>query len=466
MKKPEDKKEIEQNPSVVDAKDKIEKVLMKWFIDDPVMLGAYCLIDKVPDKSQETIGISSKARPPCIKFNPNFINMISEERLECIMAQEGFKILLKHPTSRLADPKNIASLASSVTVTPMSLGSLLNMEGMDDFFPTPEKFGLKAGEYFEEYFRNLMDDVEDTNQKIKDIWDSMSDEEKQDLVDNAMKAQAQSGQQEEGDGEEKGEGQQPGEGGEGQPQEGEGEGEGGFKEFNSENEAMKEYFNPNGTNAADWQPNDLFDAEVKNLVDNHKNSTRDWGKFTGSAMGEIVAANTPKISWKEVIKKFSRSVMSKRTVCTRMKPNRRHGFRLPGQRREFDTKIIFALDVSGSMSDEDIAEGLAVINATCKHAEITYIMFDTQIKRVETDFKKARGTFKVYGRGGTDFQCIIDYANEHRVDGIVIFTDGEACEPTKPKGRTKLLWLLHSKESRPPCDWGERAFLDRYENTH
>jgi len=443
------------------AKEKIEKVLVNWFTDDPVMLGTYCLVEKVASKDQKTLGIDTRSSTPRIKYNPNFINTLSEERLECIMAQEGFKLLLRHPTTRLAFPRNISGLASSVTVTPMSLGPLLNMEGMEDFFPTPKNFGLPEGKFFEEYFRQLMDRKSETDKRIKEIWDSMSDEEKQQMINDAMNNQGQ-GQSDPN--------QQPQDGqGQGQDdQNGQGQGQGnqdqdGFEKYDNENDAMKEYFDPNSTNNVDWGTNDLLDADIKSMVDEKKGSSKQWGKYTGEALGDIVAANTPKISWKEIVRRFGRSVMSRRTVPSRMRVNRRYKFDLPGARREYDTKIIFAVDVSGSMSDEDLKEGFAVINSVCGHAEMTYMLFDTKIKSVEKDFKKAKKSFKVTGRGGTDFQEVVDYANEHKADGLVIFTDGYADSPSKPI-KTKTLWLLHSKGQSPPVEWGFRAYLDRYEN--
>ena len=95
-----------------------------------------------------------------------------------------------------------------------------------------------------------------------------------------------------------------------------------------------------------------------------------------------------------------------------------------------------------------------------RHAEITYLLFDTEIKAVETKFKTARDTFKVLGRGGTDFELVCQYANEHSADGLIIYTDGGAAAPTMPK-KTKVLWLLTNNKLKAPVDWGFHAYLDR-----
>jgi len=358
------------------------------------------------------------------------------------MATEGFKILLKHATTRLCKPKHISSLSSNITITPFSLGNILKKNDMHDFYPKPEGFGFTDNKdrCFEEYFRELMDRQDETNEKIKEIWNSMSEDEKKEAIENAM----QNSSCECGSGEGK---------------------SSGFKEFDNSDDAMKDYFDPNSTSNKDWGENTLLEADVHNLVNDNKNK-RTWGNIGGTMLDKILSAHTPKISWKEIVRRFNKSVISMRRYRSRMKINRRYDLAQPGQRREYDTNIIFAIDSSGSMTNDDIAEGLAVINSICGHAKITYILFDTAITSIQTDFRKAKDTFEITGRGGTDFQEVVDYADKLKVDGLVIFTDGYASCPTQPL-KAKVMWLLHSKDQglTPPhgCTWGHVAYLERYE---
>jgi len=437
-----DEKDTKHFLNVTTAEKKMEKIIMKWFMEEPMMLEAINMFKKVPSNDQHTIGIDTKTRPAIIKYNPNFINTLSKERLECVLAMEGFKILLKHVTTRLCNPSEMSSLASNITITPFSLGNILKKNDMEDFYPLPEVFGLERDKCFEEYFREIMDRQDETNEKIKKIWNSMSKEEKEKALEDAMNnSQGEKGEEEGKDGK-------------------------GFKEFKNPNDAMKEYFDPNSTNSKDWGENCLLDADIKSLVNENKDRRRQWGNIGGKMIDQILSAHTPKISWKEIVRRFNKSVISMRRYCSRMKLNRRYGLAQPGQRREYDTNIIFAIDSSGSMSNNDIAEGLAVINSVCGHAKITYILFDTKITSIEKNVKKAKNSFKITGRGGTDFQDIVDYADKASVDGLVIFTDGCASCPTQPI-KAKVLWLLHSKDRglTPPygCTWGNIAYLERYE---
>lgn len=436
---------------------KMESVAIQWFVDDPVMLGIWCIVDKISDPKMDTIGINSKSSPPSIRFNPLFVNSFkSTEYLEAIMASEGFKLLLKHPTTRLKKPYAISNMSSKVTINQAIMGGVFADEEEKDFVITPQNFGLKPDKWFEYYFQRLMEMADEAMDKMEIKFGSSSDEES---------GEGQSGEGQSGEGQ-SGEGQSSNDqeskeksGDKSEDKSGE------YKDYENQSDAVKDYMDPNGNSNQGWGENDLMDADISNMVNEKKGSTKDWGKFTGDSMGNIVAANTPKISYKEIIRRFNSSVMSSKSISSRMKVNRRYDLQAPGSRRVYKSKIIFAIDVSGSMSDEMLSECFTVLNSLCKHSELTYIQFDTEIKNVEKKFRKAKKNFKVHGRGGTDFNEVCQYAEKTKTDGLVIITDGYASAPKKPKG-VKVLWLLTSKDCKPPCDFGSVAHLDLYEDIH
>jgi len=122
-----------------------------------------------------------------------------------------------------------------------------------------------------------------------------------------------------------------------------------------------------------------------------------------------------------------------------------------GSRYEFTTRLLFAVDVSGSMSSQDLARGFSVINRFFKYGVeiIDVIQFDTEIQGAPLTLKRARHTIEVTGRGGTSFARVIDFLDKHRdYDGAIIFTDGIAPVPPRPKNRhTRLLWLFDREET-------------------
>jgi len=423
------------------AKKRLDNIIFKLWRRDNVMFGALSMLDKIPDPNYDTMGIDvGRTDGVSLRFNPNFVNSVSFERLELVLVIEGFRVLLRHCTTRLRDPRNIAHLGSSLAINQLMNSDLEALiGGLGDLTPSPEVFGLPGQQAYEEYYRGLLEKQEQTDQKIQQIWGQMSDEEKEKAI-NKMVQQA-AGQADQRD---------------------QNRDQDNFQRFGSEEEAMKAHTNPNGNANQGWDKNNGFDADVKAFVDRVRNKTRMWGKYTGTAQSEIVACLDPKVSCSDIIRKFNSSILTGKTVPSRMKVNRRWDVERPGYRRVYKPHVIFAVDVSGSMTDSDLAHGFSVVNKLLHHAKLTFVEFDTEIKHVEKNLNKARKSFHVHGRGGTDFEHIMSMADEEDVDGVIVYTDGQASAPHEPKCR--VLWLLHAKNAEPPVSWGFKAWLDRFED--
>ena len=433
---------------------RMNKIMMEWSFSDTVLLGAYCLIDKVADPKQKTMGVNTRSTPPFISYNPNFVCALSDEYLEAVMAKEGFKILLRHCTNRMRDPKNVSNMASDVTINGHIMGGLSDFSDSNTFF-TAEQFGLEKNKFYEEYYRRIKDMVDQVMQKVKQELEkggSYSQEQ----------GQGSQGKQQDGEGsgsngsgkkDDKSDGQQQGNS-KGDKERDDKTDDDGFQEFDSQKEALSTHNDPkNSTSNDGWGENNLFDADVKAFVDNEQKNIKNWGKHSGDMLSAVIAANTPEINPKDVVRRFNNSVMTQISSASRMKLNRRYDIEAPGKRRTYKARILFAVDTSGSMSDHDLERGGALVNAVLRHAEVDYVDFDTKIYTVVKNLKKAQQSFEFKGRGGTDFQNVIDYVQEHKYDGLVIFTDGYAPAPTRPS-KTKVLWLLTQPEYKAPVEWG------------
>jgi len=53
----------------------------------------------------------------------------------------------------------------------------------------------------------------------------------------------------------------------------------------------------------------------------------------------------------------------------------------------------------------------------------------------------------VTGRGGTYFQPVFDYVQNHVYDGLIILTDGYAPVPSVGNCKSKVLWVCESEQS-------------------
>lgn len=193
-----------------------------------------------------------------------------------------------------------------------------------------------------------------------------------------------------------------------------------------------------------WEEDDLTVQLINGVIA----STKSWGSIAGRFAEMLTNSLKAKINWRNVFAGFRASIISSKRKLTRMKPNRRTGFDNMGSVRIFDTKLLVAVDVSGSISSKSLQYFYGVINSAFRYGfdSIDVVQFDCGISSV-CSLKKVIKEIGVFGRGGTSFQEPIDYAHENGYDGLVILTDGYAPEPILPEGfKTGLLWVCEDQE--------------------
>lgn len=205
-----------------------------------------------------------------------------------------------------------------------------------------------------------------------------------------------------------------------------------------------------------WEEDELTLALIDGIIE----STKDWGSLAGSFAEMLQASTRSRINWRNVLSGFRASILSSVRKLTRMRPNRRTGFENMGSIRRFNTKLLVAVDVSGSISSEDLSYFYGVINSAFRYgfSQVDVIQFDCGVRVVQS-LKKVMRDIAVVGRGGTSFQEPINYANEHEYDGLVILTDGYAPEPLIPDNmRCRIVWVCNNRQSYEHAHgWMERS---------
>ena len=193
-----------------------------------------------------------------------------------------------------------------------------------------------------------------------------------------------------------------------------------------------------------WDEDDMTVQLINGII----SSTKQWGSIPGDLAELLTSSLRAKINWRNIFAGFRASIISSKRKLTRMRPNRRTGFDNMGSVRRFDTKLLVAVDVSGSISTESLQYFYGVINSAFRYGfeSIDVIQFDHGIRAVH-NLKKVVKDVAILGRGGTSFQEPIDYAHENGYDGLVMLTDGYAPPPTIPDGfKTGLLWVCENQE--------------------
>ena len=159
--------------------------------------------------------------------------------------------------------------------------------------------------------------------------------------------------------------------------------------------------------------------------------------------------NKGEIPWNSYLKKIMGTLESdkKKTVSrrSRRQPNR---LDLRGELRGHTARITLAIDISGSISDEEfngaIKEVFNIVK-TYKH-EITLIECDTEIRQIYKVKSINSVRERCNSRGGTKFAPVFKYVNNTDTNILIYFTDGKGEEKldVMPKGY-KTLWVISAR---------------------
>ena len=117
-----------------------------------------------------------------------------------------------------------------------------------------------------------------------------------------------------------------------------------------------------------------------------------------------------------------------------------------GTRHQKMSKILVAIDTSGSVTMSEYMEFMKQINTMKGVAEFHIVECDACIQ-YEYDFE-GKPNLKLHGGGGTSFQPVVDkfIAESCVYDSLIYFTDGECPIPDNTPKHT--LWVVSSKGSK------------------
>lgn len=210
---------------------------------------------------------------------------------------------------------------------------------------------------------------------------------------------------------------------------------------------------------SDWQEHEMADTRVATKV-KHINDMNHWGDMSQTCKELILAAQVRKINWRTRIKVWFGNQAWRHKMNTRKRPNRRYGWMHPGSKTLYVDRWLVATDTSGSIDPELLAQWIGVLNQIAEELPIDLMQFDCEKTEDPKPYERRHTKFEFKGRGGTDFQPVIDIVNKRRYKGVMILTDGEAGTPSKPK-MAQVLWVLPAG-CNPPVDWGTKIHLTKY----
>ena len=190
----------------------------------------------------------------------------------------------------------------------------------------------------------------------------------------------------------------------------------------------------------------LIEKQVQKILQDAKEQTiKKRGNVPGEIEGLIVLdeVTKAKFDWKGYLRRFTGTSTKIFTKKIRRKENYRYEDN-PGLKIKMRQHMLLAIDTSGSVSNDELTEFMNEIHHIHKAGvDITIVQCDTSIRSIEP--YKGKNDLKVHGRGGTEFDPVLDYynANLKKYTSLVYFTDGECYTSVKPRNR--VLWVLSER---------------------
>ena len=386
------------------AQERIQQETEQWFLTEPLFFNVYCTHKLAMNPKMQCTLRTGKGR---IEYNPTLVDLIPNSVLKDKLRVEVVRILLGHPYAR--QPLGCNPLAMHMA-SDMVIKTAYHLAWLD--LASPSDFDLPEGQCYEWYAMrlNVMGIHLDGGEASE--GDSDTDEQQGEGVSGSSSSDENQ--------------QEPQ-----VPRDEQGEGAAGSSDY-----------------TALWEEDAFQSCQITDLIQ----STTQWGSLPADMIELIKKSTEGRIDYRNALRGFRASILSQKRRLTRMRPSRRFGFEQMGSRYDFITRLLVAIDTSGSVGSEELGRYFNVITTFFKYGiqQVDVLMFDAAVQGdvMQLDeAKKRKQEFKIQGRGGTDFQAPVDYLVEHpEYDGMIIITDGYAPVPEiPPLCKAKLLWIIDNE---------------------
>ena len=216
------------------------------------------------------------------------------------------------------------------------------------------------------------------------------------------------------------------------------------------NENVISEFDPEKTHDT-WDDSDEIDEKTlrdftEKFVDNSKKGITPTYIDT---MIKSLKNSKGELPWNLFLKKLMGTVeANKKKTITRRNRRQPNRLDLRGELRGHKAEIAVAIDISGSISDEEYKQAIKEVLNIVKNynQEITIIECDKEIRRAYKVKSVKDVKERIATGGGTKFSPVFEYANNKKINLLVYFTDGKGEEKLNvmPRGY-KVLWVISGR---------------------
>lgn len=198
--------------------------------------------------------------------------------------------------------------------------------------------------------------------------------------------------------------------------------------------------------------------EMKELEEKIGKALREGGMLAGrlgtKMPRELEESLVSPVDWRKELQEYIKTSVRGADELTWRRFNRSllaNDILAPSVESETITEVLFAVDTSGSIGDEDLAAVATQIAAaceTCRPEKVRVLWWDTHVHGEQVfavdDYDNIRKLLKPQGGGGTRVSCVSEYIVKNKLapDCAVILTDGYLEDNIQWAATVDTLWLV------------------------
>jgi predicted metal-dependent peptidase len=339
-------------------------------------------------------------------YNKDFVSKLSVKKLEFLFGHEILHAVLDH-FGRLGsrDPR-LANIAQDFAVNQILVDERIGEKITEVQICLDSKYRGKA---WEEIYDELYDKAEKIS--MEDLLKELGD-----VLDEHLK---------EGDGQSNGKG------------DGDKEGKGSGRPIMSKEDLQK-------------IRDEIKEAMIQSAA------AAGAGKVPGAIQRMIKDLTEPKMNWRQIVRQEIQSIV--RNDYSFVRPSRKgwqSGAVLPGMIPDTTIDVAIAIDMSGSIGDEDAKTFLSEVKGIMDQYEdfkITLFCFDTEVYNCQVitqDNAMDLLEYEPMGGGGTDFEACFNFMKEQGIEPkkFIMFTDGYPCGSWGDENYCDTLFIVKGNTS-------------------
>ena len=348
-------------------------------------------------------------------YNTQFFNAMSNKEIEFVIAHEILHMVFDHLGRRGDRHPMLYNIAADYKVNNLLVRDRIGekpkiVDCFQDF-----KYDADTSE---EIYDKLFEDAQKAGKELQELLDQLDDEGE--MLDEHL----------------------------------DDEGEG-----SSEGEEEKD---ANGNSVSKKRPK-YSKEELKKIKDEIKEGMLNAAQTAGA--GNVPAGverlikqlTEPKMNWREILQQQIQSTIKNDYTFMRSSRKSWHtGAVLPGMNYDETIDICIALDMSGSIGNEQAQDFLGEVKGIMdqyKDYNIKIWCFDTNVYN-EDDFSADDGKdlldYEIAGGGGTNFMANWEYMHENNIQPkkFIMFTDGYAWDSWGEEDYCDTVFLIHSHHDK------------------